>query len=103
MRQNVKYLSIRKSKLNFKPQFYLKNSEFMTKYNYTFKYSISLNTTCTQMYINHYTQSFEFSREYLYSHNLEFLSLSVLMLNVLELNNYQLSTIVIKLTNITLG
>jgi len=39
------------------------------------------------MYINHYAQSSEFSREYLYSHDLEFLSLSVLMLNVLELNN----------------
>jgi hypothetical protein len=74
-------------KLNSKSQYYLKNSEFMTKYNYIFKYSVSWNTTCTQMYINHYAQSFEFSREYLYSHDLELLSLSVFMLNVLELNN----------------
>jgi len=59
----------------------------MTKYNYIFKYSISQNTIRTQMYMNHYEQSLEFSRECLYSHDLEFLSLTVFMLNVLELNN----------------
>jgi len=59
----------------------------MTQYNYIFKYSVSRNTTCTQMYINHNAQFFAFSREYLYSHDLEFLSLTDFMLNVLELNN----------------
>lgn len=78
---------IAKIKLNSKSQIYLKNSEFMAKYNYIFKYSISQNTTSTQMYINHYAQSYEFSREYLYSHDLLFLSLNVFMLNILELNN----------------
>jgi hypothetical protein len=62
----VEYLStktqfIPKIKLNPKSQFYLKNSEFMTQYNYIFKYSVSWNTTCTQMYINHLTPNSHFS------------------------------------------